>query len=466
MSIIFRYRVILLLGLTLAISGQLWAQLTVSTRSRIDAAVQKILASTSAPSVSLAVVSGNQIAYVKAYGDGRLQPLTPANTAMRYPIGSVSKQFLACAMLLLAEDGKLSLSDSVGRYLPSLTQANDVTIRELLSHTSGYEDYYPLDYVAPFMLHPVTPDDILNRFAKKPLNFQPGTEWQYSNTNYAIAGRILEKVTGAPLMTFLRARIFEPLGMRSAVDLDHQILTASDAAGYTRFGLGPARAARPEARGWLFSAGELAMTAHDLAVWDQSLLEGKLLKPSSLMEMIRAVPLTNGAPTNYGLGVGVSSANGFPRLQHGGAVSGFVSFNEVWLDQGAAVAVLTNLDGSPAAYDVANKIGPLLIAQQEDPQAQPQLAQARLIFSQIQQGRVDRSLLTSDASFYFTPQVLEDARASLGPLGTPSSFEQTHHGLRGGMTFREFQIKFPSGKSLHLTTFSMTNGKFAEFLIQ
>ncbi|MGH7867118.1 MAG: serine hydrolase domain-containing protein, partial [Candidatus Dormibacteraceae bacterium] len=315
-------------------------------------------------------------------------------------------------------------------------------------------------------LQPVTPGDIVDRFAKKPLNFEPGTQWQYSNTNYAVAGRILEKVSGMPLMAFLRSRIFDPLGMKSVIDLDHQKLTDSDAAGYTRFGLGPVRPARPEAQGWLFAAGELAMTARDLALWDQSLLQAKLLKPSSLLEMIRAVPLKNGAPTDYGLGVGVANANGYPRLMHGGAVSGFVSFNEVWLDQGAAVAVLTNLDGSRAAYTIASKIGPLLIAQKEDPQAAPQLDQARRIFRQLQNGTIDRSVLTSDANFYFTPQVLEDAHASLGPLGTPKSFEQTGHGLRGGMTYREFQIKFASGKSLHLTTFSVEAGKLAEYLIQ
>jgi D-alanyl-D-alanine carboxypeptidase len=466
MRAIFRSLAILLVLLALAVSTRLQAGNSSSLGSRIDAAAQKVLSDTSTPSASVAVVKDGRLAYVRAYGNARLQPLTPANPEMRYKIGSVSKQFLACAILLLAQQGKLSLNAPVARYLPSLTEANTVTIRELLSHTSGYEDYYPLDYVAPFMLHPVTPEDILNRFAKKPLNFAPGTEWQYSNTNYVIAGRILEKVSGMPLMAFLRRRIFVPLGMRSVIDLDHQALTHSDAAGYTRFGLGPLHPAPPEASGWLFGAGELAMTAHDLAVWDESLLEGRLLRPSSLAEVIRTVPLKDGAPTSYGLGVGVSNAHGYPVLAHGGAVSGYVSFNEVWLDQGSAVAVLTNLDGSRAAFSIAREIGPMLITAKEDPKAAQQLEQARRIFGELQNGRIDRSLLTSDASFYFTPQVLSDARRSLGPLGTPKSFTQIGYGLRGGMTFRSFRIQFASGKSLHLTTFSVDDGRFAEFLIQ
>ena len=179
------------------------------------------------------MVKDGRIAYLKAYGKAR--------TEMRYSIGSVSKQFMAGAMLLLVQDGKLSLDDKVGRYLPNLTRAGEITIRQLLSHTSGYQDYYPLDYVAPYMQKPVTADEILKTWAGKPLDFDPGTRWQYSNTNYVAAGRILEGVTGMSAASFLQSRVFGPLGMTSVIDLDEKSLSDSDAAGYTRFGLGPAR---------------------------------------------------------------------------------------------------------------------------------------------------------------------------------------------------------------------------------
>src|SRR5208337_1820543 len=118
-----------------------------------------------------------------------------------------------------------------------------------------------------------------------------------------------------------------------------------------------------EARGWLFAAGELAMTARDLALWDISLMEGKLLKPASLRAMISPVFLKNGAPTGYALGVGVSDANGHPLVQHGGAVSGFVSRNTVWLDQGVALVVFCNLDGSDLPASITRQIGPLLLVE-------------------------------------------------------------------------------------------------------
>ncbi len=450
----------------LLIPIQLFAQLPPATVSSIDNAVTKALADSGTPSASIAVVKDGQIAYVKAYGNARLAPATSADSEMRYCIGSVSKQFLAVAILLLEQEGKLSLDDPVGRYLPSLTRANDISIRQLLSHTSGYQDYYPLDYVAPFMQVPVTADGILERWARIPLDFEPGTQWQYSNTNYAVAGKILEKVSGMSLWQFLKSRIFDPLGMHTEIDLDAQPLSASDAAGFTRFGLGPARPALPEARGWLFAAGELAMTARDLALWDQSLMTGKLLKPAALNEFITPVRLKNGTPTNYALGVGVSNASGHPRLSHGGAVSGFVSSNTVWLDQGAAVVVLSNMDGSNVPGTVTNQIAPLLLAEKQDPQAAQQLEQARKVFSLLQQGKIDATLMTSDAIAYFTEQILEDAKTSLSPLGAPDSFEQMGMGLRGGMTFRGFRIHFPSGKTLSLTTFSTSDGKFAQFLIQ
>jgi len=441
----------------LAFASGLPAQLPPATTAKIDAAAEKALADSGAPSVSLAVVKDGRIAYVQAYGKARPD--------MRYSIGSVSKQFMAGAILMLAEEGKLSLDDKVARYLPDLTRANEITIRQLLSHTSGYQDYYPLDYVAPFMQKPVTADEILKTWAGKPLDFDPGTRWQYSNTNFVAAGRILERVTGAPLASFLQARIFGPLGMTSVIDLDEKSLTESDAAGYTRFGLGPARPVAPEGRGWLFAAGELAMTARDLARWDISLIEHKLLKPESLDTMMNPVRLKNGAPTGYALGVGVSDANGHPRLQHGGAVSGFVSLNTVWPDERAAVVVFANMDGSSAPGLIASQIAPLLLAEAEDPQAAQQLEQARRIFSGLQEGKIDRALLNPDADAYFTPQVLQDAAASLKPLGAPESFRQSSVELRGGMTYRHFQIGF-KGNSLHLSTFTTVDGKLAQYLIQ
>lgn len=169
-------------------------------RERVNAIVRQSLTATGIPSASIAIVQAGAITYLQAYGDGRVEPRTPAQPTMRYSVGSISKQFTATAVLLLAEQGKLSLDDPVSRFMPNLTRADEVTIRELLSHTSGYQDYWPQDYVPPFMLQPITADKILDQWARKPLDFDPGTEWQYSNTNFVIAGLIVEKASGGPLL--------------------------------------------------------------------------------------------------------------------------------------------------------------------------------------------------------------------------------------------------------------------------
>jgi len=433
--------------------------------AKIDEIAAKALAESGAPSVSIAVVESGKIALEKAYGQARLEPAVDARPDMRYSIGSVSKQFLAGCVLLLVQDGKLSLDDRVSKYLPDLTRAGEVTIRELLTHTSGYQDYYPQDYVAPFMLKPVTAAQIIDQWARKPLDFDPGTRWQYSNTNYAIAGRIVEKVTGGPFFEFLSKRILQPLGMTTAINLAEQTMGPQDAAGYTRFALGPLRPAPAEGRGWLFAAGELAMTAHDLALWDISLMEHKLLTPSSIEAMTTPARLRNGTPTDYALGVGVTDADGHPKWQHGGAVSGFVSLNTVWPDRKAAVVVFANEDGSTATGAVARGLAPLLLAEAEDPNAARALEQARRIFDALAEGKIDRSLLTPDANAFFTEQVLGDASASLKAQGPLVSLKQTSVELRGGMTYRHFEVKFKD-KSLHLSTLTMPDGKLEQYLIQ
>jgi D-alanyl-D-alanine carboxypeptidase len=455
----------LLLSLFLAVFLCPAAELPSAMAAKIDEIAAKALAESGAPSVSIAVVEGGKIAYEKAYGKARLNPPTDAKAEMRYSIGSVSKQLLAGSVLLLVQDGKLSLDDRVSRYLPNLTRAGEITIRELLSHTSGYQDYYPQDYVAPFMLKPVTAEEILDKWARKPLDFDPGTRWQYSNTNFVAAGRIVERVTGGPFFAFLSKRILEPLGMTSAINLAEHTLGPSDAAGYTRVAFGPPRPAPPEGRGWLFAAGELAMTAHDLALWDISLIEHKLLTPASLELLTTPVRLRNGAPTNYALGVSVSNDRGHPRLSHGGAVSGFVSLNTVWPDQAAAVVVFANEDGSRATGLITDQIAVLIVTEAEDPQAERALRQARQIFDGLLAGKIDRGLLASDAQAYFTREVLDDASASLKALGPLESLKQTSMELRGGMTYRHFEVKFKD-KLLHLNTLTMPDGKLEQYLIQ
>ncbi len=446
--------------LPFALSAQTVDTIDPALKNRIDRIAAQVLEQTGVPSASVAIVQHGKLVYTHAYGKARLRPPVAATPDMRYSIGSISKQFTAAAILLLQQQGKLSLDDAVGKYVPGLTRGDDVTIREILSHTSGYQDYWPEDYLMTPMLKPTTAQQILDIWGKKALDFEPGTQWQYSNTNYVIAGAIVEKVSGQKLMDFLGEHVFHPLGMKSVWDSDQDKLTQTDATAYYRHALGPLRVAPKEGRGWMFAAGELAMTAHDLALWDESLLAQSILSPESYKNMFTEVKLKNGKGTDYGLGVQVMESDGHRVIAHSGEVSGFVSDNEVLVDDGAAVAVLTNQDAVGAASIIAHLAAPVVAGYPLKPAEQ----QALDIYRGLQKGQIDRSLLAPNLSDYFTPEAIADFKNSLAPLGEPLTFRQVREALRGGMTFRAFRIVYPD-KSLMLTTYTYPDGKLEQYLI-
>ena len=446
--------------LTVPLAAQ---QLTPAERARIDSAARGVLAGTGAPSASIAVVRGGELVYERAYGEGRTG--TPATPAMRYAIGSVSKQFTATAILLLVEEGKLSLDDKVSRWFPRLTRAGEVTLRQLLSMTSGYQDYWPQDYVFTAMQSPSTADAILDRWAKQELDFEPGSSWQYSNTNYVIAAAVVERVAGMPFMDFLRQRIFVPLKMTTVADFDAGPLSAQDAGAYLRNGVGPLRDAPKEGKGWLFGAGQLAMTAHDLATWDLSMINQTVLKPASYRELMTTMVLTGGTATGYGLGVNVGMTGTHRRISHGGAVSGYTTTNVVYPDDKAAIVVFTNIypGGGGASGRIASRIAGILAPTDTSDASARELA--RRVYDGLARGTIDRSLFTSNANDYFTAGVLEDYKSSLGPLGDPTEFNADGSSLRGGVRIRSYQIRTGS-MSLSLTMMVRPDGKIEQYIVE
>ncbi|HEY6253665.1 MAG TPA: serine hydrolase domain-containing protein [Candidatus Angelobacter sp.] len=429
----------------------------------IDKVANTVLNETGVPSAVVGIVKDGKIVFAQGYGNGRLDPAVPANRQMRYSIGSISKQFTAAAVLLLQEEKKLSLDDPVAKYFPSLTRAGEVSIRELLSHTSGYQDYYPQDYVPLFMVHPTTAQHIMDTWAKKPLDFDPGTRWQYSNTNYVIAGAIVEKITGHPLFDFLKKKIFDPLGMKTVIDTDQGGLGSSDAVGYFRYASGPAHPETKEGPGWLSAVGELSMTVEDLLRWDISLMNQTVFKPESYRQLETDVHLKNGVSTRYALGLSVFNFDNHHILQHDGEVTGFTANNVVLPEEHIAIAVLTNQMASGASGGIARQILSKLFesdTQQEDAAT----ASARRILEGLQKGTLDRSLFTEDANQFFTQAALNDYRSSLGPLGPPKSFTARSKSLRGGMVFRSFTAAFEL-RVFVVTTFEQPDGKLEQYLV-
>jgi CubicO group peptidase (beta-lactamase class C family) len=287
-----------------------------------------------------------------------------------------------------------------------------------------------------------------------------------SNTNYVIAAGIVEAVAKMPLMTFLRQRIFTPLRMTSVADFDAGPLGAQDAEPLLRNALGPLRPAPKEAKGWLFGAGELAMTAGDLARWDIAMMNQSLLRSASYKQQQTEALLTNGLATGYGLGLSLGATHDRRRVSHGGAVSGYTSENVMYPDDHDAIIVFTNIypGAAGAPPQIANRIADILF---ESANATDMTARdlTRRIYDGLMKGTIDRGLLTASANAYFTDQTLADYSTSLAPLGAPTDFSQAGESLRGGMTIRSYRVR-AGIVVMSLTTMTLPDGKIDQYLIE
>ncbi len=422
------------------------ADLTAAQVDGIDAAVAANLAQRGVPSASIAVVRDGRIVFARAYGRRSVSPDAPADVSARYDIGSVEKQMTATALLRLVDQGKLSLDDTIDRWLPELTEAHRITVRQVLSHTAGYKGFFLSETPPIEAMRPTTPQAVADRWGRQPLDYAPGSDWQYSNTDYTIAALIVERITGRPLDDVLRDTIFRPLGMTSAIAPTGRPLALPDARGFTRHALGPLRPTTVAAAGWATGAGGEAMTAADLARWDLGVLEHRLLKPQTYAVQQTAVTLSDGRRAPYGLGVFVDEVGGHKRVFHPGSDRGFLTENRIYPNDGAAVAVMVNADFGNAQVDIADEVEHLILntpppARRDprrprpniDPAFRPQdVVLARKLVAQLTAGTLDRSLLGPDARAYFSPTTLADYRNSLGRLGDPIAFERLQEGNFGG----------------------------------
>ena len=317
---------------------------------KIDDYVSAQMRQLQIPGLSLAIVRDGRIAKAQGYGFANLELKARATKETVYEIGSNTKQFTAAAIMMLVEDGKVHLEDTITKYFPEAPEAwHGITIRHLLSHTSGIQNHVAvphwLDVFRTNLAFETAPprDELLKMFFKLPLEFKPGETWAYDNTGYYLLGIIIEKASGKSYWQFLDERIFKALGMNATRNTDPQPIVPNRASGYewkkdhfeNRPILLPAIA---------FSAGSLLSTVEDMAKWDAALSNEKLLKKSSLDEMWTAA-ITNDAtdaPFSYGFGWFVDSYHGHRLVQHSGGTPGFSSVIYRFIDDKLTIIVLTN----------------------------------------------------------------------------------------------------------------------------
>lgn len=428
-----------------------------ATALQINRAVSRVLALDGAPSASVAIVTDGHVIYAKAFGFARLSPGTPATRATRYQLASISKTFTAEAALLLEQDGKLSLDDPVSRWVGGLTGGERITIRQLLNHTSGYPDHYPQFYPAGPRSRPISPDQIIAEWGRHPLLLEPGTRFSYSNFNYVLAGRIIEKAAGEPLFSFLRRRVFQPLGMTETLDLDGlQTSPTKVATGYIRPALAELRVAPDEGRGWSFGAGDVIGSAFDLATWDSAFLAGRLLAPRQRDEELTPPKLPNGEHSSYALGLELETIWGRRVYSHVGQGLGYLAINRIYPDERAAIVVLTNDSSSTAFRDIADRIAFLIL------RPTPEETEARRIFASLQAGHPVRSQFAPDFRRYFDSAMQQAYSRSLGPLGSPETFELKDESVADGLTTLIFAAVVGE-KRLRITEQRLADGSIEAF---
>ena len=329
---IFKLAIAFLLVVTPAVEipAQSLTNAAAEKSAQVDRFITEQMQQFHIPGLSLAVVKDGKVIKGKGYGSANLELNAAASPDTVYEIGSLTKQFTATAIVMLAEENKLRLNAPIGDYLadiPARWQA--ITVRQLLNQTSGIKDYFTDD--VPDLMKAAhfaaTIEQILKPATSAPVSFLPGESYNYSNTNYYLLGLIIEKVSGKSYADFLQTRIFAPLGMTSTRVNDHRIVIANRSAGYDYdWGKNFLHRADSVDETWSFAAGALVSTVDDLAKWDAALDGEKLVSSAGKKQMFTAGRLNSGIAHRYGFGWYVDQVNGHTNLSHGGDIPGFASY--------------------------------------------------------------------------------------------------------------------------------------------
>ena len=353
------------LGVALAFGGvgtaaaQSWVEARLARG--VDSIAGEALRGGRTVGMTVEVVGGADTLLMQGSGLADRERGRAAGAEVVYPIGSVTKQFTAAAIVQLAQRGRLSLDDELTKHLPDFpTRGHRVTLRNLVDHTSGIREYGSL---GRFDQRKTTPDDLVARVAREPFGFAPGAAMAYSNSGYLLLGRVVERVTGSPWADYVRRNLLEPAGMRHSYACGERA-DSSRAAGYRQQGRGAAIV--PElGYAWASSSGALCSTAGDLVAWNRALHGGKLLSSAGYREMTTPGMLADGAALRYAKGMVVDSAFGRRVIYHGGAIYGFRSELRYFPDDSLSIVVLTNsTSGEP--QDVATAIASLIYGAEAD----------------------------------------------------------------------------------------------------
>jgi CubicO group peptidase (beta-lactamase class C family) len=320
---------------------------------RVDTYLKSQMQQRRIPGVALKVIRDGKVVKTAAYGLANLEMNVPVKPETVFETGSITKQFTAAGILLLAQEGKLSVDDNISKYLKDTPEAwRNVTIRHLLTHTSGIKSYTGLN---GFQLwRHLTQAQFIKAIGAQPMEFQPGDSWKYCNTGFNLLGYIIENVSGENYWDFLSERIFQPLGMHATTNRLPSLIIPNRAAGYEQ--TNQVWINRDYDLTDVFAAGAIASTVGDLAKWNAALDSGeRILDGNSKEQMWTPVKLNDGKTKNYGFGWFLEAVEGRRNIGHDGSTSGFSASIQRFPDDNLAVIILTNTD-EEIATTLARKV--------------------------------------------------------------------------------------------------------------
>lgn len=421
------------------------------------------------PGMSIAVVKDGKVVTAKGYGVANVELDVPATENTVYQLASITKQFTATAIMMLVQEGKLGLDDKISSKLPDLPAAwSEVTIRQLLTHTSGIKDYAGTDGAERHPSEDMTQAAILNLVATAPLNFPSGSKYNYSNTGYFLLGMLIEKLSGKSYGEFLNERIFQPLGMSATRFNDAKVVIKHRATGYT-FQKNVLQNASFVSPSKPFSAGGLVSNIADMIKWDAALNGEKLLPRATLESMWVPTKLTGGTDSDYGFGWGIQKKNGHRILAHNGGIDGFGTTIVRLPEDKLTVIVLANSDGARTDR-IAMEIATAYLPDLKEPVINDSLPAVttlvRAFLDRVATGKAEPTDFTPDGQAYFFPDRINQLKGFLGSIGGVQSMELIAEEDRGTARMRRYRVSGANASALISFVLTKDGNKIDGILIR
>jgi len=372
---------------------------TKTASAAIDTIVDRPIKDGKVAGASVAVTRRGENIVSKSYGSADLELDVPMPADASFEIGSVTKQFTAASILLLAERGKLSVDDDMNKYLPQYpTHGQHITIRHLLTHTSGIKGYTELPEFADLMKLTKPKEALVALFGEKPLDFAPGQALVYNNSAYFLLGLIIEKLSGQTYADFVQTNLFDRAGMSRSYYCSESAVHHHHAHGYDTVN-GTLVLKGFISHTWPYSAGSLCSTASDLIAWLAALHGGRLLSADSYRAMTTPTSLADGTKVRYGFGVGVAQLGGRLAIFHGGGINGFLSEVEYFPESDLSIVVLLNTAGAVGPSDLAREIADAVLGtvSERAPTFNGDLSSFAGIFEGVGRGRPTTVTIAADA---------------------------------------------------------------------